>query len=249
MKTVTIGDIHGRDDWKKAVFSMNDEGNPTTCLLGKEIDMAIFLGDYVDSFDKSNIEILSNLKEIIQLKKDYPNNVTLLLGNHDVAYIRMDFRITGFRMNMLHDLNALFQENKELFQMAYQIDNVLWSHAGVHKGWWNLFANPLIKGKRKELFTESMKDCKNEADFLNLFYAFDYEPLFMISHHRGGEFKVGGPFWADYKEVYSKPLEGLHQIVGHTPVNDVKIHENKKLNTKVTFCDCSYNGIFHYQDF
>lgn len=249
MKTVTIGDVHGRDDWKKAVYQMDDDGNPTACLLGNGIDMAIFLGDYVDSFDKSNLDIINNLKEVIQLKKDYPNNVTLLLGNHDVAYIRLDFRISGFRMSMMHDLYHLFQENKDLFQMAYQKDNVLWTHAGVHKGWWNLYVKPLITGKKKELFSDLMTNCKTEADFLNLMYEHEYEPLYMISFHRGGNSTVGGPFWADRKETCSKPLEGVYQVVGHTPVDDIKVFENKKLNTKVTFCDCSDKEKFYYLDF
>lgn len=249
MKTVTIGDVHGRDDWKKAVYQMDENGNPAECLLGKSIDMAIFIGDYVDSFDKSNLDILNNLKEIIQLKKDYPDNVTLLLGNHDVAYIRQDIRISGFRMAMMHDLYELFQKNKDLFQMAYQKDSVLWTHAGVHKGWWRLYVKPVITGKTKERFSDLMADCKNEADFLNLMYSFEYDPLFMISFHRGGSSTVGGPFWADRKEIYAKPLDNIYQVVGHTPVDNIKVFENKKLNTKVTFCDCSDKGKFYYLDF
>ena len=249
MKTVTIGDVHGRDNWKKAVYKLDDDNNPIECLLGNGIDMAIFLGDYVDSFDKSNLDIIINLKEIIQLKKDYPDNVTLLLGNHDVAYIRMDFRISGFRMAMMHDLHQLFQENKDLFQMAYQKDNVLWTHAGVHKGWWRMYVNPLIMGEKKECFSYMLSDCKNEADYLNLMYAFEYEPLFMVSFHRGGSSTVGGPFWADRKELHSKPLDKVYQIVGHTPVDNVKVFENKKLNSKVTFCDCLENNTFFYQEF
>lgn len=249
MKTVTIGDVHGRNDWKKAVYQMDDDDNPTACLLGNGIDMAIFLGDYVDSFDKSSLDILTNLKEIVQLKKDYPNNVILLLGNHDVAYIRQDFRISGFRFDMMHDLHELFQKNRDLFQMAYQHENVLWTHAGVHKGWWRMYIKPVITGKKKERFSDMLSDCKNEADFLNLMYAFEYDPLYLVSFYRGGISTVGGPFWADRKEVYSKPLEGFHQVVGHTPVDDIKEFENKKLNTKVTFCDCSDKGKFYYSQF
>jgi len=248
MKIVTIGDVHGRTEWRNAIYQMDNNGNILSCLLGDSIDMAIFMGDYVDSFDKKDNEILSNLKEIIQLKQDYPNNVILLLGNHDIAYIRLDFRISGFRFSMMHDLHALFQDNKDIFQIAYQQKNVLWTHAGVHKGWWRLFVNPIITGKKKERFSLYMADCKNVADYLNLMYSFNYEPLYLVSYLRGGTSTVGGPFWADRKEIYSKPLEGLHQVVGHTLVNEIKTYENPKYDTKITFCDCLENGQFYYMN-
>ena len=38
MKTIVIGDIHGRDVWKEIVFQ-------------EQADRVIFIGDYFDSFD------------------------------------------------------------------------------------------------------------------------------------------------------------------------------------------------------
>jgi predicted phosphodiesterase len=58
MKHVIIGDLHGRDVWKKVDF--------------QQFQKAIFLGDYVDSFKRSDKQILQNLKEIIALKKQHP---------------------------------------------------------------------------------------------------------------------------------------------------------------------------------
>ena len=55
MKTVTIGDIHGKPDWKKV--------NPA------DYDIIIFLGDYVDSNTIEDEEMLDNLAEIVALKK------------------------------------------------------------------------------------------------------------------------------------------------------------------------------------
>ena len=70
MKIKVIGDIHGKDTWKK-YNNFND------------CDIIVFLGDYVDSFYESNETIYNNLEEIIQFKKDNKNKVILLLGNHD----------------------------------------------------------------------------------------------------------------------------------------------------------------------
>jgi len=246
MRIVTIGDVHGRDNWLNAVYKLDDKGVPTECLIGKELDMVIFLGDYVDSFDKKDAEVLSNLNNIIQLKKDYPDNVILLLGNHDLAYICQNYLISGFRFSMMHDLFALFQVNKKLFQIAFQIKNTIWTHAGIHKGWWNLYVKPYITGKKEDRFSNKLINCKNQADYLNLMYAFNYEPLYMISYYRGGTSKVGGPVWADRREVYTKPLEGLYQVVGHTPVNEVKTYNFPKINVTLTFCDCLEHDKFYY---
>ena len=73
MRYITIGDIHGRDDWQ--------------AINIRNYDKIIFIGDYVDSFEKSDFAILENLKKIISLKKRHPDKVVLLLGNHDVQYL------------------------------------------------------------------------------------------------------------------------------------------------------------------
>jgi len=54
MKTITIGDLHGKDYWKNIDI--------------EKYDKVIFLGDYVDSFNESNDGIYNNLKEVIELK-------------------------------------------------------------------------------------------------------------------------------------------------------------------------------------
>lgn len=237
MRFLTIGDVHGRNKWQKAVYRFDDKGNVIDCLLGKEIDKVIFVGDYVDSWDLSNMDILSNLVAIINLKKDYPDNVELLWGNHDVAYLNMDGGISGFRSAMAPDLNRIFNENRELFNLAYQYKNTIWTHAGIHKGWWSYYALPVIEGKKVVRWSEFLDDCKNIADYLNVMFNFNFEDIYMVSHHRGGYNKVGGPLWADKIEIYSKPLSGYHQVVGHTPVNYPKTYDFYDL-TKVTFADC-----------
>lgn len=55
MKTVVIGDIHGRSIWKLIV---NIE-NP---------DRIIFIGDYFDSFNIKGEEQLNNFLDIIEYK-------------------------------------------------------------------------------------------------------------------------------------------------------------------------------------
>jgi hypothetical protein len=142
---------------------------------------------------------------------------------------------------MIDDLQILFRENYKLFQFAYQYKNVIWTHAGIHKGWWKYYAEPHLKGKKENRFAPFVVNCENVADKLNLMFEFNCEALFMVGHHRGGYDKVGGPIWTDKREIYDNPLPGYHQVVGHNPVKFVQTYIFKE-GTKITFCDCLTKG-------
>ena len=70
MKTIILGDTHGRSNWKLAIHQ-------------EQPDRIIFIGDYFDSFDIPGVEQIHNFKEIIQYKEN--NNLRSkqnLLGNY-----------------------------------------------------------------------------------------------------------------------------------------------------------------------
>ncbi|MFW5982989.1 MAG: metallophosphoesterase, partial [bacterium] len=97
IKTITFGDIHGLDIWKKIADTEFLLKTPNAPIM--DYDKYIFVGDYVDSFKKTNNEIYENLVEIIKFKKMYPDNVVLLWGNHDVQYLTSfkEHGCSGFR--------------------------------------------------------------------------------------------------------------------------------------------------------
>lgn len=226
MSYVTIGDLHGKDVWKNIDFNLSNK--------------YIFLGDYVDSYDLTDQQILDNLKEIIELKKNYPDNIILLLGNHDAAYLKRENNVSGFRYNMSIDLYDIFNRNIKLFQMSYQKDNYLWTHAGIHIGWWKLYGESILSKNKIVQFSHLINDNTKVSDLINMMFEFNYEPLYMVSLNRGGRHRVPGPLWTDKIEIYKKPLNGYHHIVGHNVVNDIKTY-NINNNTKITFCDCLDN--------
>lgn len=232
----TIGDVHGHKEWKNAVYLFDEQNNIKECLIGKGVDKVIFLGDYVDDWELKNEVIYNNLIEIINLKKKYPDNVILLWGNHDVAYLRDEW-VSGHRPEMKADLVEIFRKNLKLFQLAYQQDNIIWTHAGIHKGWWKYYAEPALEGKKETRFAPFVVLCENIADKLNLMMEFNYENIFMVGLCRGGIDKVGGPLWADKREIYDNPLPNFEQIVGHNPVKKPMKYE-KNNRTSITFCDC-----------
>jgi len=220
MKIITIGDTHGEDFWK--------------LITPDNYDKIIFVGDYVDSYTESNVKILHNLKEIIELKKAHPDKVELLIGNHCAQYINSQgdprARCSGYRPEAYYDLHDLYTKNKDLFQLSYQIDNYIWSHAGIHRGWYNHRAlGPIIElGLDKEEYSI--------ADQINGLYKYNKDSIYDVGFRRGGFQSVGGPLWADFRETFKKPLKGYHQIVGHTPIKKITTIEINK-NTSITYCD------------
>ncbi len=103
-----------------------------------DYDLIIFLGDYVDSFVLDDKSIISNFREIIRLKKKYPKKVKLLIGNHETSYLFPAYRASGYRPSMAKIVVKLLTQNAGLFQLAYQLGNILWTHAGIHQGFYDL---------------------------------------------------------------------------------------------------------------
>jgi len=216
MRIISVGDIHGKDYWK--IIDL------------KKYDKIIFVGDYVDAFDIGNIDMKQNLLDIIQLKKDYIDKVVLLIGNHDIQYSLgyPEYGCSGYRPEMAFDFGDIFRQNKDLFQMAFQIDDYLWTHAGVHTGWYKFRLNKILK--EEEILHLTL------SEQLNYLFERRYEVLFDVGHLRGGYHSVGGPFWLDKRNGHKKPLEGYHQIVGHTRLDDIQTF-NINNDTSITFID------------
>ena len=215
--TIIIGDVHGSTYWKEAV-----KKNPG-CRF-------IFLGDYLDPYeDISHQKLIDNFKEIIQLKKEHPGGVILLLGNHDLHYFTTDIQpSTRFDYGVAEKASNLFFEHIALFQYAFQEDNCIFSHAGITQKW----------------FTQDFKGDINQniAQQLNACSAQQIPALCRCGECRGGEpGSTGGIFWADLHELY-EPLQGFTQIVGHNRVNDIYVHTRN--GGRIVFCDCLWNR--HY---
>lgn len=123
-KVIVIGDTHGRTVWKKIV-----EDNPDANLF-------IFMGDYFDSFDIDIMEQMHNFRDIIAFRKENPDKVITLIGNHDYHYTSgcigsySGFNYSTF-FNMKLELDTLIKEG--ILIMAHQIGNHLFTHAGVTK--------------------------------------------------------------------------------------------------------------------
>ncbi len=202
---IVIPDVHGRKFWREAI-------------KGNENKAIVFLGDYLDPYSSEGVsyeDAFNEFNDILAFKKEHPDNVTLLLGNHDMGYlkqsicrVRQDYeRRDQYRKLLLDDI-ALF-DIVAIEQFGEQ--SVLLSHAGIRMEWVNnnrwLFN---LNDFRPEVLNELFHDeCRREDLYL---------ALADVSSYRGGMKDAGSVIWADAREfIYGyDELPGYFQIFGHT---------------------------------
>lgn len=241
-KLIAVGDIHGRDVWKDKLFgSTYDYQNWVTRVFDNGIqdlmsdqypfhqwDKIIFVGDYVDSFTVSNVEMKKNLEDIVRFKKAYPDKVVLLLGNHDVQYIVSGHTCSGYRPEMRPDFYQIFRDNYDLFDMAHIVETVgyptLFTHAGVTKGWEKqlraAFEN--THSHKWQLFAEHAKS--RIDNLINVAWKFELPEVFNVDRDSGGVSKYAGCLWVRPQKLKADAIDGYDQVVGHTPCAGVQTH-------------------------
>lgn len=202
MKVLFISDIHGSDQWNQIIadnfFS---------------VDKVIFLGDYLDSFDVMPDYQKDNLKEIIKLKKKYSKKVTLLLGNHDYAYIFNYIGISGYNVYFSHDYKEILDKNWELFDIAtgfgQGFNYTLVTHAGLNKSYFDklVFETSNYLNWNKPIH-ENLNLLKDKKDL-----------LWIVGRDRGGVVSYPSVLWADVREIKQDPYPNINQVFGHTPLS------------------------------
>ena len=210
-KVLVLPDIHGRLFWKE----------PCEDISG--YDKVIFIGDYLDPYGFEEIteeSSMDNLRKIIELKKQHPEKVVLLLGNHDLPYYSLEYRELSHyhsRYSCRHhaEMERIFADNADLFTLAYHQDNILFTHAGVLRGW---YVETLggSDDDSLDLICEKINQLLKDPD--NLYVAGPY---------RGGWDPYSSCVWDDVHEMVEQeektksdehptPLMTLRQIFGHT---------------------------------
>jgi predicted MPP superfamily phosphohydrolase len=120
MRTVVLGDTHGRSVWKLIVNM-------------EKPDRVIFIGDYFDSFNIPAVDQMYNFNEIVEYKESGKADVIMLIGNHDHHYYPEigNTGTSGYQYGAAAAISKVIDENREHLQMAYSFDNFLFTHAGV----------------------------------------------------------------------------------------------------------------------
>ena len=199
-----IGDIHGRQFWKKAVEENIDK-----------VDKIIFLGDYLDPYPWEGItrkDAIRNFQEIIDFKSENKDKVILLVGNHDLAYIDKKNYIVRSRYDSsnAYHIEEMFRSHRSFFQLAHEEligdKRYLFTHAGLRKGWYD--AHEKLIG---ELTVNGLNHLLDIPEGIRT--------LCDVSWIRGGYSDFASIVWNDVRECYNAINDDLpwdRQVFGHT---------------------------------
>lgn len=202
MKLIAIGDIHGKDTWKK--------------IAKQPFDKFIFIGDYFDSFYITGYDQIVNFKQIISFKNKNPDKVVLLIGNHDYHYLNgVSEQYSGFQGVYQHEIQALLEKNIHLMQMAHKHDNLLFTHAGVTKTWLNNNSIDITLHNIDEGLNFIFKRGRLQ---------FRFTPGPNCSNY--GDDITQSPIWVRPTSLLKDPIDTLIQIVGHTSQEHLQITPN-----------------------
>ena len=200
MKTIFLGDTHGRSLWKD--------------IIAKESpDRVVFIGDYFDSFDIKGTEQMFNFKEIIAFKESNQCEVILLIGNHDYHYYPGGETYSGYQHGAAPAIKQLLEENKHHMQMCYQLDNIVCSHAGIGHNW---------------LVEQEKYESGSIADFVNDIWNYKPNRFMFYGFDPYGDNKTQTPIWIRPKSLLAGNRDTFLktdyiQIVGHTQVRKIDI--------------------------
>jgi predicted phosphodiesterase len=201
--TIIIPDVHGRDFWRWSVAHR------------KKKDTVIFLGDYLDPYENEWIfwsDAYKGLLDIIELKRQHPEKVVLLLGNHDLHYLFPGCRGSRYNESRAEKIRKIFVDNMDRFQMAAECEiggkRYLFTHAGVNKVWAEKHAD--LFGPAEEITAETFNSLMFKDEFV--------KALGDISMFRWGSERAGSMVWADVDEFEGSEarLPNVTQVFGHT---------------------------------
>ena len=192
-----VPDVHGREFWLPALDYKGE---------------IVFLGDYTDPYPQENITDEMAYKvflKIIDFKKQNPDRVTLLLGNHEMPYFDSSYNAGRFSREYFPKFHEILtgEETKGLFQLCKQVDNYLFVHAGMTKDWY-------------DRHYDQFKDLGStlEEQLTNVFFK-KMDIFWEAGKYRGGWDKTSSPLWCDYRELNDETerfAPDVIQIIGHT---------------------------------
>lgn len=218
IKWLIIPDLHGRAFWREPVMETLQDTDAHI----------VFLGDFHDPYhhefsdgDDYLQRSVDQFKEIIELKKQNPSRMTLLIGNHDCGYAIGD-DICSSRMDRRHrrELEKIFDDNRDLFQIAAECDiagrHIVFSHAGILKGWADRVWGEEETSSPEFDVVEELNKAWNQQTYGILNSLGDYDG------YRGwGGYQYGSPVWSDIRSwIRVTPEETFgFNIVGHTQLD------------------------------
>jgi predicted phosphodiesterase len=180
MKTAVVGDLHGKYELVEKLLQWDHN--------------IVFIGDYLDSFDRKAIEQIRTLDLILEAVITSDGKVKALRGNHEMAYVNPARMACSGNSNEV--ATALMSRDlSPLLDYLWVEDNILLTHAGVSQ---RLLTN----------LKQTVGQYIGTGQFEQ------------IGRSRGGYDVVGGLYWCDWWQEFL-PVEGIRQVVGHSAFRPV----------------------------
>lgn len=209
-KVLFCGDIHNK---AKRILPLVD-----AVITQQGINRVVFLGDYVDEFNQGAKKIIDSTRFLADWVKDKRSDgnltVNVLMGNHDLPYVVV-YQDAGYyqvrnsvavsnHSSAQYKLRDIMREmiDSVAVYISYRGGAVVASHAGFVKSW------------SSKIGHDSIKDLVNKTNSL-----YKRDSLYILSWagpERGG-FDLPSPCWAGENELIKGAVQGVTQVVGHTP--------------------------------
>lgn len=230
-KILILADIHGRQFWKDACLNHKDE-----------FEKIVFLGDYVSPYPHEKItnkKAIDVFEEVLRFKKENPEKVILLIGNHDLSYFNSSICECRTDWKNWVKLNGMYFDNIKLFDLAWETKigdtRFFFSHSGVRKEWFEKWVKDKLfewdgdelppAEKFNKLFHAAYDDGRN----FDLKSTRDFElAMGIYSTYRGWDgWDYGSIVWADIREYGMGPeYTDVVFICGHTQLEEEPITKN-----------------------
>ena len=241
MKITVIPNVHGTHHWEKAVITPEAASS----------DHIVFVGDYVDSWDNRQPDQMENLQTILDFRRDNPDRVTVLMGNHDLAYLS-DPYVSGHQWDYEADIRRIIRNNIELFDIATEYDGWLFSHAGITKTWLSIYGINKDTDMPEPYSLTGWNDLSILERINSIFHAgylkiFDFGPYCTNSY---GESPYSPPTWVRPRSLLSDmwTAEGKYkgQVAGHTEIRPNPCFLTKNGNRLIIVDSPEHDTIFHF---
>lgn len=205
MNYLFVGDIHNHTYMFEDIKRLDNEYH---------FDKIIFVGDYVDDWNTSNVESMITLNQLLLLKESNYEKYILLLGNHEISYL--GYPCSGHKYENDAELQNMLEQDIKMFDLYYKIKcgdkEYICSHAG--------FNNDYLRYIFKQ--ANSYHDYIKELDNINRDKLDNLELLRACSFRRGGYSPFGSFIWSDITEHISFNMNEYpifpNQIIGHSPI-------------------------------
>ena len=197
MRSIVISDLHHRYRWVEPY------------LAAQTYDEVIFIGDYFDGL-RDTPEQARDTARWLKESLNQPHRIHLM-GNHDVWYgYGCPYAFCSDNTEAKKEAidSVLTAGDWERLELCYWSQRILFSHAGIHPRWFSHPIHGVELNYIKRVCEIGRKNLVNGNP----------DPIFMAGRARGGGYgrRPGGITWLDFNHEF-EPIDGLNQIVGHTP--------------------------------